>query len=74
MGVERLKIALQAILAKAPDCRIDLRSFWPLPPWGKSRSLSGGQGVTDEKNHITKTSAFIFCYIYFELRINKTAI
>ena len=30
-GAERLKIALQAILAKAPDCRASHRSYWPLP-------------------------------------------
>jgi hypothetical protein len=47
---ERLKIALQAILAKAPDCREGHRSNWLLPkisqradfltvgpPWGKAR-------------------------------------
>jgi len=30
-GAVRLKIAWQAILAKAPDCRVDHRSTWPLP-------------------------------------------
>ena len=30
-GAERIKIALQAILAKAPDCRVGHCSFWPLP-------------------------------------------
>jgi hypothetical protein len=61
---ERLKIALQAILAKAPDCRIVHRSSWPLPKISQRANFLTvgspvGEGWEGGKNYLSN-----YCFIH----------